>query len=248
MARTTGLVAMLVLLGGVSGAEAQALCANASGSVFLRTVCKANETTIDPVALGLTGPAGPAGPQGAMGPQGLAGADGAEGAQGPEGPQGPQGAQGTDGNLALAGQTCYLSSVEGFDDAGNIVCGPQQRTMGYYDCIDLESGHVYFDNQYSLNSCGRGYQYWDIYFIHHSNSSPHAFLRAKTGVQIAYSTETFDDITGADVASLSFGSWASSPFSGAVIRTTDNNYFKLGFVSEIIPGGVTFRWQRLDVP
>ena len=37
------------------------LCANESGSVFVRDACKANEKVLDPVALGLVGPPGPPG-------------------------------------------------------------------------------------------------------------------------------------------------------------------------------------------
>jgi 2-iminobutanoate/2-iminopropanoate deaminase len=37
------------------------LCANASGSVFVRDACKGNEQVLDPVALGLVGPPGPPG-------------------------------------------------------------------------------------------------------------------------------------------------------------------------------------------
>jgi len=37
-------------------AEAAVLCANPSGSVFVRATCKNNETTLDPAALGLVSP------------------------------------------------------------------------------------------------------------------------------------------------------------------------------------------------
>ena len=71
-----------------ASADAATLCANASGSVFVRAACNPNETPLDPVALGLVGPRGPAGPQG---PQGVIGA------QGPEGPRGIQGPAGVSG-------------------------------------------------------------------------------------------------------------------------------------------------------
>ena len=57
-----------VLLGVSGTAQATVLCVNPSGSLFLRAVCKGNETQVDPVALGLVGPQGPAGPQGPQGP------------------------------------------------------------------------------------------------------------------------------------------------------------------------------------
>lgn len=44
------------------------LCANPSGSVFVRDSCKNNEQALDPVALGLVGPPGPQGPAGPQGP------------------------------------------------------------------------------------------------------------------------------------------------------------------------------------
>jgi len=56
-----GLV-MLMLFVGISGyADADVLCANKKGSVFLRTMCKSKEVRLDPVALGLVGPQGPQG-------------------------------------------------------------------------------------------------------------------------------------------------------------------------------------------
>lgn len=77
------LLGMSVLLGGLfSYTDAAVLCANPSDSVFLRTACKANEKTVDPVALGLVGPPGPQGPAGPAGPAGP---------QGPPGPPGPAG-------------------------------------------------------------------------------------------------------------------------------------------------------------
>src|ERR1041384_3774640 len=71
-----------------ANADAATLCANASGSIFVRPACNANETPLDPVALGLIGPRGPAGPQG---PQGVIGAQGPEGPQGVPGPAGVSG-------------------------------------------------------------------------------------------------------------------------------------------------------------
>jgi hypothetical protein len=76
------LLMMSVFRGGLcSYADAAVLCANPSGSVFLRTQCSGNETYLDPVALGLVGPPGPqgpVGPQGSPGPQGPSGISGYE--------------------------------------------------------------------------------------------------------------------------------------------------------------------------
>ena len=66
-------------------ADAAVLCANASGSVFVRDACKSSEKPLDPVALGLVGPPGPQGPQGMPGP---AGSSGPAGAPGPAGVSG----------------------------------------------------------------------------------------------------------------------------------------------------------------
>jgi hypothetical protein len=71
--------------GTVSYTEAAVLCSNASGSVFIRAACQVNETALDPVALGLVGPAGPVGPPGPAGPTGE---------QGPQGALGPAGVSG----------------------------------------------------------------------------------------------------------------------------------------------------------
>src|SRR5215467_5615446 len=68
-----------------AGLDAAVLCSNPSGSVFVRDSCKGNETQLNPVALGLVGPAGPAGAPGTPG------TPGAPGAQGPAGPQGTPG-------------------------------------------------------------------------------------------------------------------------------------------------------------
>ena len=65
------LLVMLMLLAGMTlYADADVLCANPSGSVFVRTQCKISEIHLDPVALGLVGPPGPPGPQGPPGPAG----------------------------------------------------------------------------------------------------------------------------------------------------------------------------------
>jgi hypothetical protein len=53
---------MLTLLVGISvPADAEVLCANPSGSVFVRTQCKSNETQLDPVTFGFVSGSGTAG-------------------------------------------------------------------------------------------------------------------------------------------------------------------------------------------
>jgi hypothetical protein len=52
------LVVALVVLAISAPANAAVLCANSSGSVVLRAACKGSEQRVDPVALGLQGPAG----------------------------------------------------------------------------------------------------------------------------------------------------------------------------------------------
>ncbi len=99
------IVAVLLVMTIAAGyVEAAVLCANPSGSVFLRATCNGSEIKLDPVALGLVGPPGPAGPpgppgparaQGPAGPVGPQGPVGATGAQGPAGPTGPQGPAGS---------------------------------------------------------------------------------------------------------------------------------------------------------
>jgi hypothetical protein len=65
--------------------------------------CRTGEKKIDPVTLGLQGPAGPEGSvgpkgaDGAVGPAGPVGSKGADGAVGPAGPVGPRGADGAVG-------------------------------------------------------------------------------------------------------------------------------------------------------
>ena len=77
-----------------SRVDGAVLCANPSGSVFVRGTCKPNETPLDPVALGLVGPAGPAGPSGPAGPAGPKGDIGPKGDTGAMGDPGPPGAAG----------------------------------------------------------------------------------------------------------------------------------------------------------
>jgi len=73
-ARFAGIVVGLLGVVAIAAyADAAVLCANPSGSVFLRDACKGKETQLDPVALGLVGPRGPQGPTGPQGPAGPAG-------------------------------------------------------------------------------------------------------------------------------------------------------------------------------
>ena len=67
---SVGLVMLMLLVGLSAPADADVLCANPSGSVFLRTQYKGNDTQLNPVALGLVGPQGPEGPEGPEGPAG----------------------------------------------------------------------------------------------------------------------------------------------------------------------------------
>jgi hypothetical protein len=71
--------------------------------------CRTGEKKIDPVTLGLQGPAGPEGSvgpkgaDGAVGPAGPEGPDGSKGADGAVGPAGPVGPEGADGAVGPAG-------------------------------------------------------------------------------------------------------------------------------------------------
>jgi hypothetical protein len=71
--------------------------------------CRTGEKKIDPVTLGLQGPAGPEGSvgpkgaDGAVGPEGPVGPKGADGAVGPAGPEGTVGPKGADGAVGPAG-------------------------------------------------------------------------------------------------------------------------------------------------
>ena len=84
----------IFVVGVGSRVDGAVLCANPSGSVFVRGTCKPNETPLDPVALGLVGPAGPAGPSGPAGPAGPKGDVGPKGDTGAMGDPGPPGAAG----------------------------------------------------------------------------------------------------------------------------------------------------------
>ncbi len=85
-----------------------------------------NHLPIDTAYWGILTEKGAVGTTGLQGPKGNTGAPGATGPEGPQGPKGDTGAageQGAPGNLALEGQQCPTNTVlNGFDDAGNIVC------------------------------------------------------------------------------------------------------------------------------
>ena len=66
-----------------TGAQALVLCVDSGGNLSATTSCKKGWTQLDPVAVGLRGPAGPQGPAGPAGPQGVVGPAGPQGARGP---------------------------------------------------------------------------------------------------------------------------------------------------------------------
>ncbi|MDP2321105.1 MAG: hypothetical protein Q8O42_17405 [Acidobacteriota bacterium] len=141
----------------------------------------------------------------------------------------------------------------GFDGEGNVVCQSWQSTMTFEDeCFDLETGAIVQDDFVGCPGAD-----WDFKFAYNSGQVPHAviFQNRSQVVQIAYSGEAFDDVTGADVAGLSFtSSLVDVAFSQvAVLRTGPGNYFKVGPVSEGACTtnencNVTFRWLQLVLP
>lgn len=101
------LAALLIVTAMPAMVEAAVLCANPSGSIFVRTACKSGETALDPATLGLVGPPGPAGPRGEAGPAG---------------PMGPIGATGSSG-------------VSGWEQkTGHFECSNQSYCAGYLSC------------------------------------------------------------------------------------------------------------------
>ena len=127
------LFVMAILFTGIArSVDAAVLCSNASGSVFVRAQCNANEQQLDPAALGLVGPPGPAGavgPAGPTGPQGPGGAagpvgpGGPAGIAGPIGPAGPAGAAGPIGPAGPAGAAGPIGPIGPAGPAG--AAGPQ---------------------------------------------------------------------------------------------------------------------------
>lgn len=123
--------------------------------------------------------------------------------------------------------------------------------MKFYECLDLEIGAIIPEDPFG----GCPGDDWDFRFAYNSTREPHAviFQNQSQGAQIAYSSEAFNDVTGADVAGLTFTvNLVDVPFSQvSVLRTGAGNYFKVGPVSE---GActtnenctVTFRWVQLD--
>src|SRR5438045_2708145 len=68
---------LVVLLVGITvRAEADVLCKKPNGALVVRAACKANQTQLDPSALGLKGPKGDKGNKGDTGSPGPAGPPG----------------------------------------------------------------------------------------------------------------------------------------------------------------------------
>src|SRR5260370_34962387 len=98
---------LLVMTIAAGYVEAAVLCANPSGSVFLRATCNGSEIKLDPVALGLVGPPGPDGPPG---PPVHAGAHGQAVHIGPHGTDSSTGGYGTARPTGLQVPSCCLTS------------------------------------------------------------------------------------------------------------------------------------------
>jgi hypothetical protein len=82
-----------------SPASSAVLCAGKGGVLRIRAdACKVKETTVDPAALGISGPPGPPGAAGPAGPAGTVG------------PPGPQGLPGPPGDAAIGDQVAALSA------------------------------------------------------------------------------------------------------------------------------------------
>src|ERR1051325_3614766 len=127
------LFVMTVLVVGIaSSVDAAVLCSNASGSVFVRAHCNANEQQLDLAALGLVGPpgpAGPAGPTGPAGPQGATGPAGPAGPQGATGPAGPQGPAGNKGSIYLRSSEMVFTPINTIGTAV-ATCDPGDLVLG----------------------------------------------------------------------------------------------------------------------
>jgi hypothetical protein len=120
----------------------------------------------------------------------------------------------------------------------------QTSTMEYeQEWFDLETGAIIPDPDPDPIPASADFQ-----FAYNSGFSPHAviFQNQPTGVQIAYSAETYANVEFSDISSLTFTtSLIDQPFNQvAVLLTPEGNYFKLGFVSESDPD-VTFQWEQL---
>ncbi len=114
MKRVLVSVMVLVTLVGICAhAEALVLCVNPSGSVFASEQCKGGAIQLNPVAVGLQGPAGPAGPAGPTGPTGATGPAGPTGPTGATGPAGPAGSSGNALFADVAGDGTLLSGTPG---------------------------------------------------------------------------------------------------------------------------------------
>jgi hypothetical protein len=121
-----------LFVGTAAPVDAAVLCANPSGSVFVRDQCKANEQQLDLSALGLVGPPGPAGPVGPVGPAGPQGATGPAGPQGetgPAGPAGPPGPAGGIGSIYLRFSETVVTPINTYGTAV-ATCDPGDLVLG----------------------------------------------------------------------------------------------------------------------
>ena len=86
----------------------------------------------------------------------------------------------------------------------------------------------------------------DIVFGFNAAVVPNGVLIQNEGVQIAYSSEPFDEVTHSDIAGLSFTTdFLIVPFDAvAVILTPPGNFFKIGPWVENVPN-ISFRWEQL---
>ena len=117
------LAALLIVTAMPAMVEAAVLCANPSGSIFVRTACKSGETALDPATLGLVGPPGPAGPRGEAGPAG---------------PMGPIGATGSSGVSGWEQKTGHFECSNQSYCAGYLSCPAGKRLLGGGAYLTLE--------------------------------------------------------------------------------------------------------------
>jgi len=118
--------------------------------------CRTGEKKIDPVTLGLQGPAGPegsVGPKGAVGPAGPEGPVGPKGADGAVGPAGPVGLKGADGAVGPEGPV----GPKGADGAVG-PAGPTGPTGGnaIYACSCLPQRPVLTTESTCRKHCPKG--------------------------------------------------------------------------------------------
>ena len=124
-----------------------------------------------------------------------------------------------------------------------------QSTVAFETCYDLETGEVASDGFLLPVQCQ---PHGDISWDYNAPTDVHARLSWNAAyVDVAFLAKAYDDVAAADISQGYFCESANDDNPGcqdadsalgdgrsAIVLTGDGNFFKVGFISEFLPGGV----------